>query len=67
MELDEASLVTKNITKLLNKYANHDLPIMDKWLLDSLIEEESHFIFELVEHRYKSSSTIYCTQFMKKD
>lgn len=67
VERDEASLVTKGVTKLINKYANYDLLILDEWLLDSLSEEEIHFIFELVERRYDTSSTIYCTQFMKKD
>ena len=67
VERDEATLVPKGLSKLLNKYANFDLLILDEWLLDSLSEEEIHFIFELTERRYDHSSTIYCTQFMKKD
>lgn len=67
VERNEASLESKGISKLLKKYANYTLLILDEWLLDSMNEEEIHFIFELIERRYDDSATIYCTQFMKKD
>lgn len=67
IERDEATLVPRGVSKLLNKYANYGLLILDEWLLDSLSEEEIHFLFELIERRYDSGSTIFCTQFGKKD
>ena|SRR5690554_1285115 len=43
------------------------LLILDEWLLDDLSEEEQYFLFELIERRHDTSSTIYCTQFVKED
>ena len=67
IERDEASLQTRGVIKLLNKYANYGVLILDEWLLDTLSEQDIHFLFELVERRYDSGSTIYCTQFGKQD
>ena len=33
----------------------------------SLLEEDLKFLFEIIERRYDSGSTIYCTQFRKSD
>lgn len=64
---DEADLVKQGISKLLKKFANYKLLIIDEWLLDELSDEEQHFIFELIERRHDSSSTIFCTQFKTED
>ncbi|MFD2115833.1 ATP-binding protein [Paenibacillus yanchengensis] len=64
---DEATLTSQGISKLLKKFANYKLLILDEWLLDELSEEEQYFIFELIERRHDISSTIFCTQFMKED
>jgi DNA replication protein DnaC len=64
---DEATLTTQGISKLLKKFTNYKLLILDEWLLDDLSEEEQHFLFELIERRHETSSTIFCTQFKKED
>lgn len=64
---DEASLVSQGIAKLLKKFSNFKLLIIDEWLLDELSDEEQHFIFELIERRHDSTSTIFCTQFKVED
>jgi DNA replication protein DnaC len=64
---DEATLVPLGISKLLRKFTNYKLLILDEWLLDDLTEEEQHFLFELIERRHDNSSTIFCTQFKKED
>lgn len=67
LERDAATLVQGAVSKLLTKYANFDILILDEWLLDDLSESDLHFLFELTERRYDSGSTIYCTQFRKQD
>lgn len=64
---DEATLVPQGISKLLKKFMSYKLLILDEWLLDELSEEEQHFLFELIERRDDTSSTIFCTQFKKED
>ena len=67
VEHDEASLVTKGSAKLLKKYSCYGLLILDEWLLEDISEEEQHFIFELIERRHDSTSTIFCTQYRQED
>jgi len=67
MELDEASLISKGIAKLLRKYSAYGLLILDEWLLEDISEQEQHFIFELIERRHDSASTIFCTQYRQDD
>ena len=64
---DEANLTNKGIPKLIKKFSNYKLLILDEWLLDDLSEVEQHFIFELIERRHDSTSTIFCTQYKKED
>lgn len=64
---DEADLMKQGISKLLKKFNSYKLLIVDEWLLDELSDKEQHFIFELIERRHDSSSTIFCTQFKKED
>lgn len=67
MMRDEASIQSQGVVKLLKKYGSFDLLILDEWLLDSLSEEEQHFLFELMERRHDGTSTIFCTQYRKED
>jgi DNA replication protein DnaC len=67
VERDEASIMPKGLTKLLRKYAKYELLILDEWLLDTMAEDEQHFLFELMERRYDKASTIFCTQYRKTD
>lgn len=67
MEHDEASLMNKGAAKLLKKYSTYGLLILDEWLLEDISEQEQHFIFELIERRHDTVSTIFCTQYRKED
>lgn len=53
--------------KLTRKYAAFQLLVLDEWLLDRPDELFRGFILELMEARYGSRSTVFCTQFRKKD
>ena len=64
---DEAVLTNQGVLKLLKKFSNYKLLILDEWLLDHLSDEEQHFIFELIERRHDTTSTIFCTQYKKED
>ena len=64
---DEATMNKQGVSKLLKKFASYKLLILDEWLLDSLTDEEQHFLFELIERRHDCSSTIFCTQFKKDE
>jgi DNA replication protein DnaC len=64
---DEATLKEQGITKLLQKFTNYKLLILDEWLMDELTDEEEHFLYELIERRYDTSSTIFCTQYQQVD
>jgi DNA replication protein DnaC len=64
---DEAILTSQGISKLLKKFSNYKLLILDEWLLDDLSDEEQHFLFELIERRHDTTSTIFCTQYKKED
>lgn len=48
--------------KVMTKYTNPVLLILDEWLLLKLSESESKDIFELLHKRRKKSSTIFCSQ-----
>jgi DNA replication protein DnaC len=64
---DEAILTSQGISKLLKKFSSYKLLILDEWLLDDLSDEEQHFLFELIERRHDTASTIFCTQYKKED
>lgn len=49
--------------KLMAKFCNPMLLIFDEWLLLKPSEKEQQDIFELLHHRRKKSSTIFCSQF----
>lgn len=48
--------------KVLNKYAAYKVLILDEHLIDKPTTEQMHFLLELTERRYDSSSTIFCSQ-----
>lgn len=48
--------------KLLTKYSNYKVLILDEWLTaNDISNEERDFLFELSERRYDTTSTIFCT------
>ena len=67
MERDEAAEEKMGIGRLLAKYSNYKLLLLDEWLLNDYSDEELHFLFELIERRYDAASTIFCTQYKAED
>jgi len=53
--------------KFLRKYAAFHLLVIDEWLLDEPGEHVRGMLLELLERRYDSVSTVFCTQYAKKD
>ena len=54
-------------TKFLKKYAAFSLLVIDEWLLDHPDEAMRSMLLELLERRYDTGSTVFCTQYAKKD
>ena len=51
------------IRKLMAQYKRYALLIIDEWLLYPLKDSECRDLLEIMESRYKRSSTILCSQF----
>lgn len=49
--------------KVMVRYKQTKLLILDEWLLFPLKESEARDLLEIVEARYKKASTIFCSQF----
>jgi len=49
--------------KVLARYKQAKLLILDEWLLYPLKEAEARDVLEIAESRYKKASTIFCSQF----
>ena len=63
--LDELSIARAEgqFKKVTKAYAKVDLLILDEWLLRRLTAQESYDLLEIIEHRSKHGSTIFCTQY----
>ena len=59
----EASRSEGNYRKILAKYANPFVLILDEWLLLKPNEAEQKDMLELIHKRRKKSSTIFCSQY----
>lgn len=64
---DQALVEGKGISKIITKFSNYHLLILDEWLMNPLSDEDVRFIFELTEKRYDCHSTIFCTQYKISD
>lgn len=53
--------------KWLRKYAAFTLLVLDEWLLDQPDDAVRSMLLELLERRYDAASTVFCTQYAKKD
>ena len=67
VEWEDALSRNQGVKKLLRKYGNYKVLVLDEWLLEMPDERQCHFLLELIERRYNESPTILCTQFQKKD
>lgn len=59
----EMARSTGSYKKVMAKYINPLMLIIDEWLLLKPNEHERKDIFELLHHRRKKSSTIFCSQY----
>lgn len=70
-DLEEAWALAKDKpqgqTKFLRKYSTFSLLVIDEWLLDHPDEAMRSMLLELLERRYDAGSTVFCTQYAKKD
>lgn len=64
---DEAATTVTGVSRLLKKFENYTLLIIDEWLVDDLSRQQEHFLFELIERRYTDTSTVLCTQYRIED
>lgn len=53
--------------KFLKKYAAFTVLVIDEWLLDHPDENMRRMLLELLERRYDCTTTVFCTQYAKKD
>lgn len=67
MEYGDAVVMAGQQKRLLTKYGNIPLFIIDEWLVTDISESELYFLFELMERRSDATSTIFCTQYRKED
>lgn len=67
MEYGDAVAITGQVRKIQNRYASVPLLILDEWLVSDISKDELHFLFELMERRSDSTSTVFCTQYRKED
>lgn len=63
MERDEAATVERSDAKILKKYASYQMLLLDEWLTTKMKPHEQQFIFELIERRYDSTTTVFSTQY----
>ncbi|MGP9582705.1 ATP-binding protein, partial [Brachybacterium sp. AOP35-5H-19] len=70
-DLEEAWALAKDKSqgqaKFLRKYSTFSLLVIDEWLLDHPDEGMRSMLLELLELRYDTGSTVFCTQYAKKD
>ena len=66
MDLDIARTEV-NYRKVMAKYSNPVLLILDEWVLLKPTDTEQKDIFELLHRRRKKSSTIFCSQYVFED
>ena len=67
-EFDDKSLLPGGAKKLLMKYSNFRVLILDEWLTgDDMSKEELSFLFELSERRFDCTSTIFCSLSHKEE
>ena len=70
-ELEESWVAAKDRPggkeKWLRKYSAFKLLVIDEWLLDPPTDDVRSMLLELLERRYDDTSTVFCTQYAKKD
>lgn len=67
MEYGDAALIPGKQKRVLDMHGRIPLLILDEWLVSDISDRELYFLFELMERRSDSTSTIFCTQYRKDD
>ena len=67
LEYGDAVIMAGQQKRLLTKYGNIPLLIIDEWLVTDISESELYFLFELMEGRSDTTSNIFCTQYRKEE
>ena len=62
MERDELAAVERSNAKILKKYAQYELLVVDEWLTEDVDDADISFLFELIERRYRSRRESWCKQ-----
>lgn len=62
-KFEESKIYPGMKDKLKRKYSKYPLLIIDEWLIHKLTNEEVYFLLEIIELRYDSKSTIFCSQY----
>jgi DNA replication protein DnaC len=62
IERDVLGATERSDTKILRKYARHELLLIDEWLTEDVDDVAIQFLLELVERRYMDRSAVLCTQ-----
>ena len=60
-EYAQKSLMPGGHEKVLTKYTNFKVLVIDEWLINDLSKDELMFLFELSERRFDCTATIFCT------
>ncbi len=61
MEYNEKSIEPYGKDKMLRKYTNYRVLVIDEWLSTDMSKSDVEFLFELSERRFDCTSTIFCT------
>lgn len=66
-QFDMAANKPAGMHKLIHKYANYTLLVLDEWLLDKSNERMRSFLIEVMKLYYDTASTVFYTQHPVKD
>ena len=61
MEYNEKSIEPYGKDRMLRKYTNYRVLVIDEWLSTDMSKSDIEFLFELSERRFDCTSTIFCT------
>lgn len=66
-EYADKSVLSGGKNKVLGKYAAFKVLVLDEWLVPDLSKQDIEFLFELMERRFDTTSTIFCTLYRQED
>lgn len=64
-EYADKSLLPGGRNKVLKKYADFKVLVLDEWLMPDLSKTDVEFLMELTERRFDCTSTIFCTLYKR--